>query len=814
MAFEYVKVITAPNGNNYVIRYDKETGTVETIVDGTAPLQNLTEEQLGVPFDGVIGEFCNGTTLHVVKAQTGFPYAYASQIADSQQCGFTPPPPPPPPPPAEPLNYGLVYRGTYSNTEQGDLEMNTALIEAVTIYIKDGQSLAAGVETQYVDIQMAGDPLHLTTIDNSEAKFTPIRATQATMQFLSTNQINADTFVEGADDRWFVEIIIREQVIFSGYLMTDEISEDFNTVYDNAVTLVATDHIGLLKDVPLVDFTGKVPRYTPESGGYYKVIEYIAWALNGTGLQLDIHLADNLFEESFPNLPAFDNVYLSPKTFEGSEIGTCEDSYTVLQKILKDEYFLCQHQNAWWICRIDEYEVRPFSYFRFNYKGEYQDRITDVDLARVIGQNPDDAVFYDMEHIEESTVKMYERAYKEIREVYNYNYPKEIIDNIDFSRGDWLTPVIVPNKTVEEKSYNGFAYRLEDWTAYKGAFGSTTAAQGSAYIIRYFFEDIERERYLELISNTEDEQFAQSNPVPVHALDRFDFSIDYRLSPKALILGTNNVFKIRLILQGIDGVTYILIGDYKEIILGNGDGVKWVPYTGQDGFRFYGSAGSTDEWVTIKPIDDLPPLPVEGNLFVLLPFSGDDYVHYNNLKFTYTPYINGGYAEYKGQRHKVGHIQGFRAVREEEVFISDAPKKLFKGALFKKNEAGAFVLAGKWYNGAVFPNPPDPIYFNTRGRTQAFTIWNQHNRTFRILDSKLDGLLTTGDVQGNGIPSCVHEWMHADSTPHTTNKLFLLLHYDMDFYLCSWTGYFMEVLDKGIDKEYASPYEFKYLKSS
>jgi hypothetical protein len=64
---------------------------------------------------------------------------------------------------------------------------------------------------------------------------------------------------------------------------------------------------------------------------------------------------------------------------------------------------------------------------------------------------------------------------------------------------------------------------------------------------------------------------------------------------------------------------------------------------------------------------------------------------------------------------------------------------------------------------------PSFEYLHTRGRTQIFCIWNQHNREFHILDATLQGLLTTTEVTETGLPDCVHEWVHQYDTEHTNN---------------------------------------------
>jgi hypothetical protein len=438
------------------------------------------------------------------------------------------------------------------------------------------------------------------------------------------------------------------------------------------------------------------------------------------------------------------NVYLSYKTFEGDQIGESINAYDVIGRLLTDECFIKQSQNAWWIRRIDEMENRTTSVFRFNYLGEYQEQLTGINLRRYIAQNKG----YDIiEHVGEESVKHYRRPFGSVVETFNYNLPKEIVDNSDFTRGDWLSPVPVPSKTVKdefrEKVYNGLAYTVEDWTAFQGLFPSTTPANGTANIYRYFYDGTEVERYLHLATEVDTDQWVRSNPIPIHFKDKFEFSVDARVNDAKLIILGPQTLKVFVILEGDDGVVYWLDAltaerqEAKDIVLGpsNTPIHPWRVYDGSaTGLPFSVNATNSAEqggmFLSFEVPDRYTPVPVSGNLYILLPFV-NDFVDYENLKFDYKPFINGSYATYKGQQNKVGSIPGYRAVRDEEVFISDSPKKLFKGCLMKLNELGKFVTTTRWYNGAVFPGGvPSDEFLHTRGRTQAFDVWNQHNRTF------------------------------------------------------------------------------------
>lgn len=145
-----------------------------------------------------------------------------------------------------------------------------------------------------VDMEPAGVPFSLQVIDNDEDVFTPIRAKQAYLRINSTNTVNLNTFSAepSHDDRYYVEVTRNDLYIFKGYLLLDDLSQPF-LPHKNELVLKATDRIGTLKEVPLLDFEGKNPR------GQYTIAQFIAMALSQTRLALPINVTMNLRPELY-----------------------------------------------------------------------------------------------------------------------------------------------------------------------------------------------------------------------------------------------------------------------------------------------------------------------------------------------------------------------------------------------------------------------------------------------------------------------------------------------------------------------------------
>jgi hypothetical protein len=138
-----------------------------------------------------------------------------------------------------------------------------------------------------IPLEMDGDPLHISTIDNDEDKFTPIRSKQAQIRVNTSNSIDINTFCEGTDDQFLVDIYVDDLLIFIGYLMIPDIQQEF-LPDPNVLVLTATDNIPALKDNPAVDEDGK------NLSGKYTLIELISMGLKKTGILANINVINNI----------------------------------------------------------------------------------------------------------------------------------------------------------------------------------------------------------------------------------------------------------------------------------------------------------------------------------------------------------------------------------------------------------------------------------------------------------------------------------------------------------------------------------------
>lgn len=664
--------------------------------------------------------------------------------------------------------------------------------------------------TDIKPITGSADSIKITGINNEEDEFAIIRGKQATIQFISTSNINLNNFLSGIvyNNRFYVEISVNteDNIVFKGFLSTDDLSEPFLSP-SNVVTLTASDKLASLKTVPMTNFDGKNPS------GYYTIAKYIAYCLRKTGLSLKINVISNLREANHNDRTWFDTVYLWSKTFE-AEIGTCKDCSSCLEIILNKHGVLWQRNGEWYIRWVDEWDQQPVYINKFDEYGELIEVLPGNRFDKVIKrENP---IYFSQKRTSVFGVGQY----KSTKLTFKYELPKELICNIDFSRGNYID-----NVSSSEKRFD-----IECWTLRQGVPGFYGAVVGTTATIRrkYNAFDYEIERYVCLTPRTTFENssinqatYIESEFVPVVQKDRFTASIDYRI-PVGIASGGGGYRLFRCVLNGDDGSWWIL--GRPSDISGTDDTVQWYNTNGWTTNSARGKVtidfDTADEtqWANIEW--NSPPVPVSGKLYFWLNqfnqsnVSGDDKdIHYSNLQFTYYPLINGSYRKFTGQYHKVTQAADFTPVVDEEVFISDSPCRLYKGSLFRK-VGDEFVLAGNFYPASVFhDNPPSNEFYHPFGYIQVFAVMNQVRQVKRLFRGSMQGLdAASVDPLGKcNMPDTMHAFQLNDQSPHTKDRDFMLLSFDMNTKWSGWTGTLKEIYHRVNGKVYSDQYEFKYL---
>jgi hypothetical protein len=687
--------------------------------------------------------------------------------------------------------------------------------QTVTINISDTTS-GADPSPTYIPLTCAG--AELITVNDTEDKLSRIEGKRIEFYFLSSASHHLSLFVDQTDNKWLVEVFVAANAVFSGWLVTDETKENFLPRGTYLVKLTASDNLGLLKDLPLTKPDGTNPR------GRWRLADYISWCFKKTGLSLPINIVYNLKPSNLTTESAHDKVYLQAKTFE-QDFNECEDCYEALDKITK-ACFVTQENNAWWIVRVDEMNTSGYNIFNFDTDGVLTGTTTTSFLKNIGKANSIKLIAKDAEVTLERPV-LYDKL------TYKFETPKEIIDNQDFSRGiTFMSPVAVdmhlhihfyanlgafPGTGEFQETYRandtgiyykwtgttyqaisgievptGSAYAFDDWTVSRIGPGSISMTPYIAKIAQF---GNEKARYLVLPSSgTSAQHIVTSNPVPLGKFDKFTFSVDRRLGTDISGTVPATEFAVKILLAGENGTTYTIKPDG-----------TWATGSGQILTVFNPSNSDETEWRSISV--DAAPVPVNGDLSISL-YQTIFYVsyatHYSNLQFNYSPFINGSYQKYTGLHHKVSQNISTKNKLEEQIYLHDRIRPIFKGGLELKTAGGQYYATSLWYNGNA--GTSGELSLASFGKYEAFEYWNQNRRIIRKFQGTLKGL-----DSATQLPGLLHQYTFAAPTEHSTDKTFVLLSYSQNLDTCEWTGVFAEVYDDNEGKLYTSDYELKFI---
>lgn len=547
------------------------------------------------------------------------------------------------------------------------------LVDAVRSELSEGET---------IDLEMGETPLRYLVDDEDEDKFTPVKSKRVEIQIHSSDVIDISVFADGGDNRWYTETETAiEGIIFKGFLSISDLEQEFMPD-PNIILLTATDGLGFLNDEPLVNFDNETPT------GVYPIIKFLTWALAKTGLSLDIKACMNIREQFAVPLVSDDSgvghfythEHIDAKTFE-DEVGTCIDCKTVLEYILGENSFLKQYKGKWIIVRVDEMETGHEYYFtRFDHTGAWVEN-TEETYTKDIG------VDLPLSWMNDDAVVSLERPYKSITETFKYQYPEELVCNIEFERGDFIEDL--PDEIIDGVTYQVKSYEAECWT--KGRYyWDTPYPEDTAlvvYVKRYFFNDYETERFVvvESISETSPSAYLRSEPALISKGDIGIVSVDFKFVAAP---SEDNMPVFGLMLVTSDGDVY----NWDE------QNKFWTPATTHSPIFFafvdydFGSAESKEQFNTVTA--NFIAAPADGKMYIFLRSTSTYDSYYSNIGLEITPFINGSYRLYTGQTHSVSQDNNkIKATRKTEVFISDAPRIAMKGCL-KKEGVGNEIYSG------------------------------------------------------------------------------------------------------------------------
>lgn len=358
-----------------------------------------------------------------------------------------------------------------------------------------------------------------------------------------------------------------------------------------------------------------------------------------------------------------------------------DDCYTVLTKILESRNStLFQHNGEWQIIRVPELFI--------------DDTIagTNYDAAGVKTSVSWSAVSNihesgDLIPVINFMLKSFNTALKYNKVVFNYENFDELFCNQLWKRGG----IIIDTDVLKE-------YDVECWNHYQGATVST-APSSVAFRRRIEIDgptEVVKAEYifLEVEPLSGGESFIRSAGSLVNANDKITISLARRT--KNSYSGSGTELFARVLLYAFDGTYYTLDDDGKWYLSNSTFTVnnKTIQYQ-------YGAPGNeTDRAVWAEKTVNSEFIPKDGTLFIHLQegsmdgSSGQE-TWFKDLKITYKLYIEGKYfINVTGDYNKITLAANFKDAQTYTVFLSDSPKYLVKGALYR---ADGLTLTDLWY---------------------------------------------------------------------------------------------------------------------
>jgi hypothetical protein len=396
----------------------------------------------------------------------------------------------------------------------------------------------------------------------------------------------------------------------------------------------------------------------------------------------------------------YNMLYINAQTFETS-IGELENCFSVLEKILKEFCDISQQKNVWFIRSTDEAGYAIKRVCKFDYAGD-PIAFDAPFLVKDIGAN------YDIAFMNDDARLSLQRPYKAVHHTFDYNYPAEIVQNIDFERGEVVS---APDPTAANSTG---VYRPEGWVLARAGDGTGGAwldlyqqAGARGELIKEFEYGYEKERYFvvehEDVSGADFIHYLKSTPFYVQKGDKLQISVDVGQD-----VNINTINPIHVWLEADTNYYTWQYDNTNPSAIVN----QWVskpkpltasisdnPFTEMWRTNLDNALDSTDELPKYTNISSELEVPANGRIWVRLAVNSNIFapIYFNNLSINLTPRINGSYAKYKGQQHTSEQQVDNMAVRNETVYVSDALRIEMKGALLLTE------LGDTLYNGnAIF----------------------------------------------------------------------------------------------------------------
>lgn len=758
--------------------------------------------------------------------------------------------------------YGTIYRSEFL-TAQEDV--------TVTVNIFDTEHLIPDPDEPTVyPLIPTGNPFKVKTINNGRTKY-GVFSKQATIEFYSTENINAYTFIDSKDNRWLVEAKTDAgEMIFTGFVELADVTRPF-LPNPSAIVLTASDMLGILNDQEITYDDGVTKLV-----GDYRLAELLALCFKKTGLSLPIHVSNNIRIYNSAFAPAdehlYDTVYINAlrTVVDVQESIKC---FELLEMIADKDVFIVQYRNAWWIMRPDDFDDSQVYITVFDADGANPVVQAGTTYTKNIG------ITESLKWLGASSVVEYSRPLKYSKHTFPLSIPV-VPYNSTFEFGDLETTISPTQKR----------FRVDGWLAQQNL-SSPVAPSFDMWIERlYDSNGYETERYLLLMAPVAptSNNMATCTPIPVNVRDKINFSVDFAWASDISGGGTytQRVATIRIVAD--DGSYWMLDSDGKWYQSNSTWSVNFKDLE----YQFIPDDVDETEFVTVSV--EAKEIPRTGFLYIDLyalnqqgTASDDVNIHFTNLRLDYLPFINGTYETYDKAVSKVERSElGYNSNLDEDVSISDPPGsvRLITGVLKRQKNPPAVVLTASitfltgnsfeysgWHVLEFYVGMPLIISSTVSNNmtTRVLNVWYETgaNKTIiTIVDPTVAEVSATtdfatfltvcvdtffnatpfangdppdttyvmpfekirvfstfnqgrrsirffqGSLYGLGLdwPDMIHKYLLTDGDPDSTPRRFMMLSLEQNWKSCQWTGNFAETFhDAG--KNYGDDFTFKWV---
>ncbi len=755
---------------------------------------------------------------------------------------------------------GIIYRIQGTNVEGKFFKVD----------ILDNAVQTVGTP-QVIELDGSGTPVVLSSVDNSEGKFTALRSQQCTIKFLSDGVYGVKTFSGGFDKRFQVIVLYDTTIVFEGFLLQDDSQQPFMDGR-NEVTLTANDGLAGLKDVDLIDFNGDQPagKYTMAQlaamclalTGTPKQLKIINSLVHGSGINVTTNVlfegADNSISFDFNASYFYPDMILEISGSVSNNMTTRVKSIESSTKIIVDATLTDESATLYNITFSDISSLKHFFEHSIEIKSAEKEVTTLLNpydlLNKLLGtmhelfymdsawwivrkadkyRDPVNVAVFSAEgeyqltqelsfpkafgidethwFAEERTDVIPTREIGKLVLSYAYEYPEEIACNGSFTRGDFIEDL--PAEQIDDNYYNAKKYELDCWGAVDVDLSDGTESTGTQ---DKFIKKLTNEQGYEKSSsavidfgsyNAASQQWIKSQGIPMGKGDKFTLSADWHIENN--VTGDDETgFRAFLVtLNGVDGNQYAWARGLDEDPF-DVFIYKWRLYADVVGFVSKNYLYVPDNVNT----SEWQSVSVD---IGELPVAGEVFIHLANWAQNIGDIPQDTYWSNLSVDYKPKINNSFQLYNKETHTITrpEVANQVYSNKKeFDATPADAPRPLFKW---ALFYENGGIYYLTQRwhepddtARRRPLLWW----KAFDIWNQYRNGA-TVLEFFAAGVgtewPHIVHHIDVTDIDALTVGRLFEIITFEKDLKLCTISGNMPELYRGGYD--YSDPYEFKYL---